>query len=452
MQIIIPSHGNTVKTLGKAKSSSGGYRFMTYVLEQRTEDGILLFHTLTREMLLLTEEEYAARYELTELREKWFVVPEALDDMEYADRVRFVRATVRKKPEHITNYTIFTTTDCNARCFYCYEMGRSRIPMSEETAHKAAKYIIDHCGDEKVKISWFGGEPLFNKKVIDLICGDLKDHGITYKCSMISNAYLFDDETVRRAVESWNLSNVQVTLDGTEAVYNKSKAFIYKDGESPYRIVLANIGRLLDAGIRVVIRMNMDRHNAEDLFLLADELHERFPDSDQLRAYSHVLFEYAGQTHRIREDEERRRLYENQRALQSKLTAYGMMVRHGIKRKLPVNMCMADSGSSRTILPNGELGLCEHYSEDNFIGHIDSDVIDQAMVQKFRETWEKTPACKTCACYPECIRLKMCSEEEECFAEMAEDRKAGTIDSMLYSWEMWKKKQEEAEDDRPGPC
>lgn len=66
-------------------------------------------------------------------------VPQEMDDQKYADHVRFIRRTMQKKPEHITNYVIFTTTDCNARCFYCYELGRSRIPMSVETAHQGSR-------------------------------------------------------------------------------------------------------------------------------------------------------------------------------------------------------------------------------------------------------------------------------------------------------------------------
>ncbi|MEI3172875.1 MAG: radical SAM protein [Lachnospiraceae bacterium] len=138
-----------------------------------------------------------------------------------------------KEPEHITSYTIFTTTDCNARCFYCYEMGRSRIPMSDETAHKAAAYIAAHCGGEKVHLHWFGGEPLFNKQVIDIICTDLAEKGIVYESMIISNGYLFDGATVEQAVSHWKLKNVQITLDGTEEIYNRSKAFIYKDGTKP---------------------------------------------------------------------------------------------------------------------------------------------------------------------------------------------------------------------------
>lgn len=115
-------------------------------------------------------------------------------------------------------------------------------------------------GGEKVGIQWFGGEPLFNKAVIDIICNDLTAKGVEYHSTMISNGYLFDDATVKQAVELWKLKRIQITLDGP----------------SSYQVVLANIERLLDAGVSVGIRLNMDNHNAENLMLLADELHERF--------------------------------------------------------------------------------------------------------------------------------------------------------------------------------
>ena len=452
MKTILPPSDNVLKMLGKPRNSENGYRLMKYVLTKPSDDGVLLFHVLTREMLLLTAEEYSAPDRLSELRDKWFLVPQTLEDKKYADQVRFIRKTVHKKPQHVTNYTIFTTTDCNARCFYCYEMGRSRIPMSVETAHKAAAYIAEHCGGKKVKLKWFGGEPLFNKQVMDVICGELAKHGIEYRSSIVSNGYLFDEETVNRAVNLWKLNWVQITLDGTEEVYNRSKAFIYKDGESPYRIVMANIGRLLDAGVRVNIRMNMDEHNAEDLFLLADELHERFADKKGLYVYSHLLFDFLGKKERARAEEERRRIYEKQRQLSERLDSYGLIVHRGLKKVMPVNMCMADSGNSLTILPNGELGLCEHYSEDNFVGHIDSEVLDDKMVQSFRETWEQIDDCADCFYYPACIRLKKCIELKECFPEMREDTRRSILDSMQETYEKWLKKEDEDEEDRPELC
>ena len=453
MQTILPPSGNTLKILGKPKSSEDGFRWMAYVLSRDVEGGVLVFHVLTREMLLLAPEEYAAPDSMPALREKWFRVPERMEDQKYADQVRFVRKTIQKKPEHIAGYTIFTTTDCNARCFYCYEMGRSRIPMNEETAHKAASYIANHCGEKKkVKLGWFGGEPLLNKKVIDIICQDLTAQGIQYLSNMISNGYLFDEETVRQAVELWNLTWVQITLDGTEEVYNRCKAFIYKDSPSPYQVVMANIGHILDAGVRVHVRMNMDNHNAEDLFALTDELHERFAGKKKLTAYSHVLFEFMGSKEHIRAEKERRDLYQNQQNLRKKLFEYGLTAKRYLAKDVPTNHCMADSDKALTILPNGELGLCEHYSEDHFVGHIDDEKLNESVLQSFRECWEPIDDCKKCFFYPECIRLKKCAEQQECFPEMREEERQKMLEAMLTTYDAWLKKESTEEEDIPGIC
>ena len=451
MQTILPPSGNTIKILGKPKPAEHGLRWMTYVLAQPVEGGVLVFHTLTRALLLLTPEEYAAPDTLPDLRDGWFRVPQEMDDMKYADQVRFIRRTMWKEPEHITSYTIFTTTDCNARCFYCYEMGRSRIPMSDETAHKAAAYIAAHCGGEKVHLHWFGGEPLFNKQVIDIICTDLAEKGIVYESMIISNGYLFDGATVEQAVSHWKLKSVQITLDGTEEIYNRSKAFIYKDGKSPYQVVLANIERLLDAGISVSIRLNMDNHNAENLMLLADELHERFAGRKRFFVYSRTLFEFSGnQSARVRAEEERHQLYEKQTQLRQKLEKYGIGQKDALRKDTRLNHCMADGGSSLTILPGGELGLCEHYTENNLVGHLDSEELDTAMVQSFRECWEQTEDCKTCFYYPECIRLKKCAEYKECFPEMRDEYREMLLGGMQNAYAAWLKK-EEADEEKTAP-
>ena len=411
---------------------------------------VLVFHTLTRALLLLTPEEYAAPDNLPELRDGWFRVPQKMDDMKYADQVRFIRRTMWKEPEHITSYTIFTTTDCNARCFYCYELGRSRIPMSDETAHKAAAYIAAHCGGEKVHLHWFGGEPLFNKQVIDIICTDLAEKGIVYESMIISNGYLFDGATVEQAVSHWKLKSVQITLDGTEEIYNRSKAFIYTDGKSPYQVVLANIQRLLDAGVSVHIRLNMDEHNADNLMELADELHERFGGKGKFSVYSHTLFEFAGSKTHIRAQEERRQLYQKQQQLRKKLDDYGIGASYYLRQKLRIRQCMADSGGSLTILPNGELGLCEHYSEDNFVGSLDGKASERSVIQSFREYWESIEECKTCFYYPECIRLKKCAEQKECFEELRAEYKEYLLKSMQKNYNAWLKK-EQIDEEEPHP-
>ena len=57
MQIILPPSGNTIKILGKPKLAEHGLRWMTYVLAQPVEGGVLVVHTLGRAPLLLTPKE-----------------------------------------------------------------------------------------------------------------------------------------------------------------------------------------------------------------------------------------------------------------------------------------------------------------------------------------------------------------------------------------------------------
>ena len=452
MKIILQPSGNIMKILGKAKPAEYGLRWMYYVVTQPVDGGVLVFHTLTRAMFLLTTEEYTAPDALPELRDGWFRVPQEMDDQKYADHVRFLRKTMYKKSKHITNYVIFTTTDCNARCFYCYELGRSRIPMSVETAHKAADYISAHCGGENVSIQWFGGEPLFNKNILDIISSDLATKGVEYTSIMISNGYLFDDATVKQAVKLWKLKCIQISMDGTELVYNRSKAYIYKDGESPYRIVLANIRRLLDAGIHVTIRLNMDQYNADDLPVLVDELHTMFPDRKNLSVYSHTLFEFMGSIGHIRQEEARHELYQKQKIIRRKMFSYGMTQKRNLANTSPVQHCMADSGSSLTILPNGELGLCEHFSEDHFVGHIDSDEFNQQIIEQFQKTKKPIKECKSCFCYPDCIRLEICSEQTNCYKESREIERQKIQESMQYTYFAWMKNEEADEEEINPVC
>ena len=173
------------------------YRPMYYVVEQPVDEGLLLYHTMTKALLLLTPEE-AEIYrthptDLPQLIELWFLVPTSHDDRLLSRQIRDIAQMLEKKSDAITSYTILTTTDCNARCFYCYEMGRPRVPMCKETAEKTADFIIKHCHGEKVKLSWFGGEPLFNKPVISLICKRLKEAEVNYHSTMVTNGFLYDD-------------------------------------------------------------------------------------------------------------------------------------------------------------------------------------------------------------------------------------------------------------------
>lgn len=338
--------------------------------------------------------------------------------------------------------------------------------MTEETAHKVAEYIIfnyqklqtenpaekqsEQQEPKKVHISWFGGEPLYNNKVIDIICNRLKEAEAPYRSTMISNGYLFTEEMVAKAKDLWQLGNVQITLDGTEQTYNRSKAYIHRES-SAYQRVIRNIGLLLDKEIAVTIRMNIDMHNADDLKSLAHELAERFGGRLGFTCYSHPLFEMsAGERNRKHTLASRKEVYLKQQELQAVLEALKLRRPGGkLPKDLPANHCMADSGKSVVIAPTGEIGLCEHYTENEFFSHIDTpEKKDVSTIRRFAERCEDIDLCNDCAYYPQCIRLKMCEEGAVCFPEIKQQHIDGLRKAMADKYERWKT-NENASTDSP---
>ena len=451
MQIISKASESVLTILKKFSKQDDCFRWLQYCVETPVEEGMLVFNFLTRELILLTNEEYEHFAEQEYLKEHWFVVPESTKEKELADFVKWVLATRQPKTKEITGFTIFTTTDCNARCFYCFELGRSRIPMSLETAGKVLHYIKDHCGGKKVSIRWFGGEPLFNAEVIDIICSGLREAGIELHSTMVSNGYLFNDELVQKAVTLWNLKHIQITLDGTQKVYNKTKAFIYRD-TNPYEIVMGNIERLLNAEIHVSIRLNMDLYNADDLLALCKELGQRFAGQKGLSVYAHHLFDGNTPDAQLHTGDEWKKRDAAMKCIMQTLQENGLYRKSGISKTIKLNHCMADSGKSITILPNGDIGLCEHHTEKEFIGHIEHESFDKAVVASWKERIPEIPECEKCFYYMDCIKLKKCTNDSVCFGIFREEKLESTKRAMETTYRQWKEKSAADEEEENEFC
>ena len=95
---------------------------------------------------------------------------------------------------------------------------------------------------------------------------------------------------VSKAKAEWNLKKVQIALDGTEEVYNRIKA--YEDSsQNAFERVLGNMDTLLETGIRVRVRLNMDSKNAEDICELIDLLGKRYKGKKGFSAYIEKLLQ-----------------------------------------------------------------------------------------------------------------------------------------------------------------
>ena len=404
------------------------YRSMKFLLKAKVEDGLLLYNVVTSRMVLLDEAEerlfecLPSEYSpgLDELIAKHFVVAESFEENK---SVQQLRALLRKlgPSKRVSGFSILPTTECNARCYYCFESDHPRCTMTDQIVEDTVAYIAKMSKDEPIEIGWFGGEPMVGKKQIDKICEGLRKRGIQYKSSMISNAYLFDETNVKTAKEDWHLRSVQITLDGTERVYNETKAYV-NPRDNPYQRVLRNIDLLLDQGIAVNVRLNVTADNVEDLSALIEELAARFGGKKGFSAYSHPVYADVGYKPLSYEDDQRKWVVAQSLLLDDRLREKKLLGSYAKLPELKPIKCMADNDSCRIIYPEGIIGKCEDKSSLDGVGNIYDDITDHAKYAEHKAV-EQYQLCADCPMFPECINLTVCRETGNCSCVKVEWKK-----------------------------
>ena len=95
------------------------YKLSNYIVKKECGNEIVLLHTITWSIYALTKEEFDNILTNETLRRAKVVVPESLDELEVAHKVYLDRLTPTGLPtlEGINDFTVLTTTSCNARCF-----------------------------------------------------------------------------------------------------------------------------------------------------------------------------------------------------------------------------------------------------------------------------------------------------------------------------------------------
>ena len=425
------------------------YRLSKYTFSFNYKNKLILYNTMTKQLVLLNSDEKNCFTSLEEgknldslktLINNWFLVPEDFDEKNLNDQIIFLAKQTPRKG-FINNFVILPTTDCNARCYYCFELGTKRINMDEKTAIDVSNYISKVSKGNKVKLHWFGGEPLYNSNAIDIICSSLKKQNIEYESSMISNAFLFDKMLVKKAKFEWKLKTIQITLDGTEEIYNNTKAYIYKQVKNPFQRVYENIGLLLENDISIKVRLNMDMHNIDNLYELINTLYKDYGKYNKLKIYPAILFEEIGADKKIRTEEQRDIVYSAYIQLCQYLFDKGLLNISPLDRSLKISRCIADNESSVVVLPNGELCKCEHYSESEIFGNIYNESINHDIIESWKEKKEEIPECFNCLYYPNCLKLKKCKNgaPPKCIDG---ERKANLFflkASIIKTFELWVK-------------
>ena len=388
-QILYPS--NCVNTESYKKS------IFVYDIKM-DENNYLLYNLLTGAIITLNKSEHNQIYKSNTdthkfLCQNYFFVSKEIDEVKNFYNIKNIFKAIKQSQKGITKYTILTTTECNARCFYCFEEGIQKETMSIKTAKDVADYIINTSCGEKIVLQWFGGEPLCNTIAIREICEKLKEKGISYSSSITTNGILLNEKLLLEIIDLWHLETATITLDGTEEQHNIRKN-LYDSSINAFQRSITNIESLLKNGIYVKLRINFDSENFEDCKKLAYEISKKYDRFLKYLSVEPVL------------------LYGERDSLEGYKMLFELRKYFGrLKIYLPskpksflLNTCKSNNLNSIVITPSGKLCACEHAEPNMIFGDIYSKTLNKDIYSYWvKDSIEyRYEACSNCVFLPQC--------------------------------------------------
>lgn len=388
------------------------YRRSRFVIPFEYSGRSFLFNLLTKQCFELdapfNEDAVFSRTDIEDdpalktLAEGYFLFPEDSDENKfYLSLSTALRAYFRQNG--YTTYTVLPTFACNARCVYCYEEGSKPTHMTEETADRTVDFILrTKKKDAPILLSWFGGEPLLGEKIIDRITNGLREKGVEFYSTIITNGSLINGRIIKKMTDEWRIGTVQISIDGLEDDYIRRKRYYSYD--NTFEKVLENINALAEAGINVNLRCNIDTQNAEDIPKVIGMLAGKLTKKEKITLYFSALNE-------VRASEDNYRINELIEETKPLIAEAGFKSnprpRPGLSFR--VFRCMADRITANVVIgPSGELSPCLESNADTVYGNITEGVTDKTIFGRYAQTGPVREKCADCPYLPDCTAFANC--------------------------------------------
>lgn len=187
--------------------------------------------------------------------------------------------------EKILYVKLLTTLNCNLTCSYCYENNKSfnrskkakqhNTNLTKQNATAIILFIEKYAKENKITkfhISWYGGEPLLNIRIIKYISKKLisfcKSKKIKYYSDISTNGTLLYKRKVISTLKKACVSLIGITIDGDKENHNKMRTSITKDKNALYNSIINNIDKLsVTFNFMIRIMLNKNTQNKLDNIL-----------------------------------------------------------------------------------------------------------------------------------------------------------------------------------------
>ncbi len=180
---------------------------------------------------------------------------------------------------------LISSTSCNLDCDYCFYRSSSSKSlnhhqnMSFEVAKKALidfkKIVENNVKDSNYwqQVTFYGGEPLLNKNMLCQAIPFVRENFDANTALVINtNGVLIDDNDIKLFKD--NNVEVQISLDGDKKPHDLHRKT--QNGEPTYDIVISNIKKLLENGVKVLPMITATNDNidnfSEKIYSIVKEL------------------------------------------------------------------------------------------------------------------------------------------------------------------------------------
>ncbi|MFC1616641.1 radical SAM protein [Candidatus Margulisiibacteriota bacterium] len=411
------------------------YKLSKYTLIYAYKKEYIVYNTLTQALILINKEikvildnlnhssiNNETKKNLNTLYENGIIAKSKEDERKKASLWLY---QLKSKTDTLTA-TVLTTMKCNFACTYCFENKiMDNTSLSVKDAGKIAYWLIERAKllkSQRIKVVFYGGEPLCNTKPIEIISNILnqwaKITNQSYEFSMFTNGSLLTPDMADRLVPL-GLKSVKITLDGDKDIHDKQRPF--KNGKGSFDIVLKNIEACADK-LKIVIGGNITEKSYKSVLRLIDILTEKGLHKKLYMVRFAPIATRLGKGCTIEPDDifsySETKLTEKAFQLTKKLQEKGF----NIGFWLNTNTCsMLDEGNNITIDPKGNIYKCNVLvgQQEQIVGNINSQEFN-AVHQKLRSftPWQ-IERCKTCPFLPMCnggCRYKAFVEKGDFFA------------------------------------
>lgn len=360
----------------------------------------------------------------------------------------------KKELEHVLNYynetrkttsrlslLITPTLKCNMKCFYCYQDRENKSNLNNQDIDAIVRFADDKLESSgNLHITWFGGEPLYDKNFIyntsKALMNLANNRNVKYSASMVSNAYFLDAATVIQ-LKKYKVKSIQVTLDGSQVQHDKVRRHlnpVTNRREGSFSTIIKNIKNAATF-FNITLRVNVSQYNLDNVNTLIEELASEELAEKGIQIYFYPVYSYNTTNAKVdyTPNQSTHLTVQNFSELESQWLYYAK--EKGFKVRDPFNFgtsgCSAVQKNSYMIESNGQVKKCTNeigkagtaFTSITSPEHVDTHNLDMW------ENYQPEKECKSCVflplCYSHCPHRNMYSPEE----------KPDKCPSFKYNWQ-----------------